>query len=299
MKSNIVRTIWAVTLTVAAQSWAAPATFTVNPDLSVVAVSATAASFALSEQAPGSLGSKLGGTLVLDQAGDFIQFTGGSQLIVYTNGNWEPGLGGVAGTAPACFGGKVSSFLANAKAALRNAQLDATSPPLKLTSGSFDSSTLVFGFLPAAKTAFDYSVSALFGNPKTGSATLTGLSTNHVTASATLTTAAGVQTLTIPVDATFIMGLLADGDSTVDIKGKIVATRAASTPVAFSIGQVGVKGQTVTLQWKADPGQKFTILGSGDLKTWNSRATDVTSTTGDYSWSGATAGNTEFLRLTQ
>ena len=298
MKSNFVRTIWAAALAMTTPSWAAPATFTVNPDLSVVSVSAIAASFALSEQGPGSLGSKLGGTLVLDQAGDFLQFTGGSQLIVYTNGTWEPGVGGVAGTAPACFAGKVSSFLANAKAALRNAQLDATSPPIKLTSGSFDSSTLVFGFLPAAKTAFDYSVSSLFSS-KTGSATLTGLSTNHVTASATLTTAAGVQTLTIPIDATFIMGLLVDGDSTVDIKGKIVATRAASTPVAFSIGQVGVKGQTVTLQWKADPGLKFTILGSGDLKTWNSRATDVTSATGDYSWSGATAGNTEFLRLTQ
>ena len=282
----------------ATQSWAAPVTFTVNPDLSTVAVSATAASFALSEQAPGSLATKLGGTLVLDQAGDFIQFTGGSQLIAYTNGNWEPGLGGAAGTAPACFGGKVSSFLGTAKAALRNAQLDATSSPLKVASGSFDSSTLVFGFLPAAKTAFDYSISSLFSS-KTGSETLTGLSTNHVTASASLTTAAGVQTLTIPVDATFIMGLLVDGDSTVDIKGQIVATRAASTPVAFSVGQVGVKSQTVTLQWNADPGQKFQILGSGDLKTWNSRAVDVTSTTSSYSWSGATAGTTEFLRLAQ
>ena len=292
------RTLGAMALAMATPSWAAPATFTVNPDLSTIAVSANAASFALSEQAPGSLATKLGGTVMIDQVGDYLQFTGGSQLIAYTNGNWEPGLGGASGTAPACFGGKVSGFLGTAKAALRNAQLDATSPPLKLASGSFDSSTLVFSFLPAAKTAFDYTISS-FLSSKTGSETLTGLSTNHVTAQATLTTAAGVQTLTIPIDATFIMGLVVEGDSTVDIKGQIVATRTASTPVTFSVGQIAVKGQTITLQWNSDPGQKFKILGSSDLKTWNSRAVDVTSATSAYSWSGATAGTVEFLRLAQ
>lgn len=274
---------------------ASPDVFTLDTNQSSITLSGTVTGFSISEQAVGSLTTKIGGTILLVQSGGFLQFPGGSQLILYTNGNWQPGAGGAAGvSAPGNFGGKASLVFLTAYAALRNGQLDLSSPALTLTGGNFNSSSLVFSFLTNAATVFDYNVPLA----SSGSVALTSLSTNNITTNSTLTTANGVETLTIPINTKFLMKLVTEGDSILNIQGQIVATRAASAP-ALSIGQITVSGPTVTLNWTAATGQAFNVLSTSDFKKWDSRATAITSTTGNYTWSGNTNGAAEYFRLSK
>ncbi len=272
---------------------AATDTFVVNPDLSSLSLSGTVAGQSAKEQASGSMTTQVGGKITIEQAGSFLQFPGGSQLILYTNGTWQPALGGGSGSAPGNFGGKASLLFLTAYAALRNTQFDVTSPALSLTSDTFDSGSLSFGFLTNSGAVFDYNVGT-FGS---GSVVLTGLSTNNVTTKSSLSTTGGVQTLTIPIDTKFYMKLLVEGDTVLNIKGQIVATRTVQAPV--QIGQITVAGQTITLKWSAAAGQKFIVRSSSDLKIWATREANLTSVDGNYSWSGAVSGTAEFFQLAQ
>ena len=123
----------------------------------------------------------MGGTIRATLNGLNLQFPGQSVIAAQTNGSWQPLHDGSAGSAPADFGGKANLLgLASGLAALRNIQLDVFAAPIPVNGGTFDSSSLTFGFFTNALSSLDYNVSGLLS--KSGSLPLTGYATNKVTA---------------------------------------------------------------------------------------------------------------------
>jgi hypothetical protein len=93
--------------------------------------------------------------------------------------------------------------------------------------------------------------------------------------------------LTIPIDATFVLSLVSENDSTLRLVGKLVAINTGETPL--EVGSIKLENQTITLQWESAAGQQFQIQSSTDLGAWQPEGT-VTSATGTYSWSGTVNG---------
>ena len=101
--------------------------------------------------------------------------------------------------------------------------------------------------------------------------------------------------LFIPVNATNITSLNSPNDTTMVLKGQVVATAPASAwPLVVNIG---VAPGQVTLTWSSVTGQVFTVLASPDLHNWttNSGATAVNSNT--TTWTASQSGNTRFYRV--
>lgn len=209
------------------------AEFQVDPDRSPIAVSGNLSSFPVREQAPGSLSSKLAGMLSVDVEASRLTFLEGPFVRVLENGSWEPKPDGEAGEAPACFGGRVSILIASALAAGRDMEFTLASSALELADGAFDAGALQFAFPIGGKAAFDYRVTGALTD--SARVPLEGTATNASTLPGTLVTEGTVQTLTIPLDATYVFSLLAENDAEVRIEGTLVATRTlTATPPTFA-----------------------------------------------------------------
>jgi len=201
------------------------AVFNIDPSRSSISLSGKVLGYAIQEQRSGSLTTKFEGTINADVTEVSVAFTGSSIISGQNSGTWEPKAKGEPGSDLANFGAKASAgFLGSALAAVRNSQLDLTSPALTIANGQFNSGSLLFAFLPNSTAALDYSLSGLL--PQKGSLALAGLATNRVTAQATLTTSGDTQTLTIPLTADFYFKLLSANDTTLTLTGQIVATRS-------------------------------------------------------------------------
>lgn len=274
-----------------------PVVFTLDPTRSVITLSGAALGNPFAPQADGSLTTSFGGTVNAEVTASSIAFSGGSRIDAATSGDWEPLPGGAAGRAPADYGAQVSVLFGVARAALRNLVLDATSAVLPLSDGRFDSSGVAFGFPEGSSAALDFNVSGLLGT--SGSQPLEGFATNKVSSGATLVTAGGVRTLTLPVEAEYFFALLSPQDVNVTLTGQLVATAGAAAPWVFDARSIRVIDGMVTLTWQAAPGQVFRVESTLNLQSWTTRAAGVTSATSDYTWSGPVAGNPEFFRLAQ
>jgi hypothetical protein len=267
--------------------------FTIDSSRSSVTISGSLLGNTAVEQAPGSLTTTYAGTLVTALGAGTIQFTGQSVIQARTNGVWQPKADGSDGSEPANYGTQASSVLGTGKAALRSVQFDAVSPVINVVGGQFDASSLVFSFPTNVTSTLAYRVTGFIGT--SGAKTLTGYATNKVGAVATLATVGSQQTLTIPLDATFVFTLVSSGDTIVNVKGQLVATRGATAPL--TIGSIKVQAKTVTLQWQDAPGQQFQVRSSTNLNTWQTNASNVTSSTGTYTWSGAATAVRQFFRI--
>ncbi len=211
----------------------APETFTIDPARSSITLSGNVAGATLLEQAAGSLTTPFSGSLQMDVTPTGVQFTGGSSVVPVEAHNWEPGRSGVAGSAPASYGAKASLviiiFPATAMAATRRLVFDLTSDAaIPRTGDTFNSDRLVFRFVDTANSVLDYKVSGAVSSA--ASKVLSGLSTNKVSSMASLSSAGGVETLTIPVSATYHFTLLSNNDTQLTFQGRIVATRAGGVP---------------------------------------------------------------------
>jgi hypothetical protein len=203
--------------------------------------------------------------------------------------------GGAAGSATADYGGTASAgFLGQAKAALRNLQLDVTSAALPLSSGQFDSASLIFGFPPNSSGSADYSLVSLLGT-EAGSWPLEGLSTNRITTGATLTEVGGVQTLTVPVDTSMYFELLSPNDTTLTLKGQWVATRSSGEPPLLITIQISATG--IVLRWPGSTAQPYTVQASGDLSDWQNAEGTTTVDGGTVTWTASIGGNNRFFRV--
>lgn len=275
---------------------AAPVVFTVDPLQSSITISGMVVGSTMNEQAAGSLTTKYGGTINAEIIDSTIQFTGGTVISAQNGGDYQPQANGVAGSAPANYGGAVDIIIASGKAAIRNIQLDLLSAPTSVTDGKFNSDGLVFQFLPNSPASFDYLISGFFFS-EAGSEPLAGYSTNHITEQASLVIADATQTLTIPISADVAFGVITEGDSSLSLKGKLVATSAVAPPPIFYITSAAISGGILTLKWQSIPGQQYQILVSPDLKNWAVRAANVMAESDITSWSTPSTNTVEFFRI--
>jgi len=248
-------------------------TFALDATNSSLSISGTLGSAAFQQQGSGSLITKISGTIKADVTSSNITFVGGSAIAALNSGNWQPGLGGVAGSAPANYGLKVNVYIfITAMAAVRNALLDMTSSALTVTGGVFSSKQLQFNFPPASTTVLDYNAGSL----ASGSEPLSNTFTNTVNTNATLIVQGAQLVLTIPVD---ISGTktIAPGNVNYRLQGQLVA-RAPVSVVPLQINAFHVSSGQITFTIATTPGQSFTILGSTNLTYWATNVDQFTAT---------------------
>lgn len=267
--------------------------FTIDANQSSVTISGSILTYTLNQQGPGSLTTTYEGTLQAALATGTIQFTGQSLIQAQTNGTWQPKADGSSGSEPADYAATANAGIATAMAALRSIEFDATSPVINVANGQFDASSLMFSFPTNAASTLAYNISGFI--TKSGAVPLSGYATNKVTTQASLAAAGNQQTLTIPVDATFLFSLTSPNDTTVALKGQLVATHATTPPL--TIQSINVQAQTVTLQWQSAPGQQFQVLSSTNFNTWRTNAANVTLTTDTYTWSGPATAPEQFFQI--
>jgi hypothetical protein len=246
--------------------------FTLDATNSSLGISGSLAGVAFQQQGPGSLTTKYSGMIKADVTSSNITFVGGSAIVGLNSTTNEPGVGGVAGSAPANYGVKVTILIFfPAKAAVRNALLDVTSSALTMTGGVFSSKGLQFDFPPTSTTVLDYNAGSL----GSGSSSLTGIFTNTVSANATLIVQGTTLVLTIPVD---ISGTktIASGDVNYRFRGQLVARAPVSVPLQINAFQVSPGHLTFTIA--TTPGQSYTILGSANLADWATIVDQFTAT---------------------
>ena len=197
--------------------------FTLDPDRSTVGLAGKLLGFDLQEQGAGSLSTKYDGTIAADLTGSTITFLGTGKVVARESGTWKPNAGGVDGSAPANYAGKASTFFASAEAAVRHLEFSATSVSIPLANGTFDSAAILFQFPLTSPAVLDYRVSGLLA--QADQVALAGYATNRVATQSTLTTSGDTQTLTIPVEAVYLLTLVAPNDVSITLTGQLVATR--------------------------------------------------------------------------
>jgi hypothetical protein len=268
--------------------------FTINPAQSSLTISGSILEYGFAQQGAGSLTTAYNGTIRATQSGGTIQFTGQSVITAQTNGSWQPLAGGGSGNAPADYGAQISiPFVGTGYAALRSILLDVTSPPIPVSSGQFSASSLTFLFPTNATSAIDYHSAV-----GSGTKVATGNATNNVATLATLTTAGSTQTLTLDINAQFTFTLVSANDTIVNLAGQFVATRNVA-PTQVVLQSPAVTNHVVTLTWQSSSGQFFQVLTSTNLTAWQTNASNVTSATTNYTWTGTNPAPDGFYRLAQ
>lgn len=281
---------------VISKTQAAPTVFVLDDSQSQVTLSGTVAGTAFTAQGPGSLTTHYNGHINADISGSTIQFPGGSVLNALTNGVWQPAVGGSVGTGPADYGAVASVnlgiFSANVYGAARNIVLDLASPMLSVTGGSFDGSSLVFGFATNTAT-LDYN----YGSGST--IALTGYSTNTVANGATLSTNNGVLKLAIQIDTQFTFSLLSSDDSTLHLTGQLVATNATAVAAAPVFQSVAVSNQSLVMTVQNATAQSQ-LMVSTNLTNWMpATGTTTTNSSGSVIFTAPMSGPKGFFRVQQ
>jgi hypothetical protein len=272
-------------------SWAQ--TFIINSNASALSISGTSVGAAINQQGAGSLTTKYFGTVNTILGNNTIEFPGSSLVIAHTNGNWTPKADASAGTEAANYGALVTPLFTTANAALRQVKFDASSAVTNIVGGQFDTHNLVFQFPTDGSSKMAYRVTGLLNT--NGVASMSGYATNNPSSPGTLGTTGNVQTLTIPVNATFLLTLLSANDTTVLVNGKIVATRPVeTTPFIQSFKYTN---QTVTLLWSNAPNLAYQVQSATNLSPWRTNAAGITSSSGSYSWSGSATNPSAVYRL--
>ena len=242
--------------------------FEIDPVRTQVTLSGTAAGLAVREQGVGSLTTGFEGYVRAELDGSTIRFLGGSIIDALTNGNWSPLAMGAEGVEPGDFGALASGGFISGTAALRDVVLDLVSDPVEIQpDNTFNADDLLFVFPEGTPSAFDYRVSVFF-TTDAGRNPLVGYATNRVANVGSVTTEAGVQTLTIPIEASIVFELLNPDDSTLTIQGQLVATRSAVGPPQLVITGTRLFQGDLLFEWSAAPGDQFRIESSSDLNAW-------------------------------
>jgi hypothetical protein len=76
-----------------------------------------------------------------------------------------------------------------------------------------------------------------------------------------------------------------------------VATRSTTAPLV--IQTLTVTNQAVTLKWQSLAGQFYQVLSSSTLQTWQTNASNITSASTNYTWTGTNPASKGFYRLAQ
>jgi hypothetical protein len=232
------RNTWALALTAGSvvvglhSARAQTATFQIDPAASSLTVSGTALGAPIQPQDPGSLTTTYRGPLFVQLTPDTIHLPGGSAVAANNNGSWQPLPGGMPGSAPANYGGRVVILFTNSFAAVRDAVFDGTTPAPFALEGSGNTRAFSSGIdFTATSGQIDYN-SPLAGsgsNPIAGST-----ATNQAGTAASLHVSAGSAgfasaALTLPVSFSITTELGTFGQGVFNFNGSTTA-RASARP---------------------------------------------------------------------
>jgi hypothetical protein len=266
------------------------ATLTVDPAQSKITLAGTAAGYQLREQGPGSLTTTIGGTIDVNATGTEIQIISAG-LDPNVNGNWAPGRNNDA-ASPADLAGSAPTLFGTVSGALRDLLVTASSGPKPLAAdGSFDAGAIVFAFPPNSSSVFEYDS---FATGK-GSKVLSSVGTNQTATAGTW--AAGTQTLTIALNATFYFTLLVENDTQLTLTGEIVAKPAG--PAGPMLGGFQIVDGKV--QFSLSGGSESSgIESSTNLVQWTAvQATATSGQNGNRDFSLPASGPMTFYRAKQ
>lgn len=200
--------------------------FRITPTATSLALQGSTGTGVWQEQGPGSLTATFQGWLVVDIQPSSLQIVSGSGLVAYQTNSWQPGPLGSVTSTPAAYGAQTvvgSGITANnMTVALRNLAFEVRSPPVTTDNGPIDASEAGFTISDPSST-LDYRANGLV--VLRGNRALDGLNATNAGGAMTLSIAAEVQTLTIPVDISFTTQVLAPDDTTLHFIGTLVAWR--------------------------------------------------------------------------
>lgn len=277
-------------------------TFTLVQSQSSLFITGDVGGAGITPQGSGSLTTSYTGTIEVDLTDPVITFLGGSLIAGANSGTWQPGLGGVAGSAPANYGANVNGGLFTAVAAVRNSLFDVSSGGSTITAGAFPATDLTFFFAASSTTVIDYRYTVILSSPVGGSTPLTGTFPNANPNSATLIVQGAEYVLTIPVDISGVQPTTV-GDINYRLRGKLVAKAPAPvTPVPLKITSFDLSGTAATMSIDTTPGQHFTILGTTNFSNWitnDAFTASVTNTTRNFSVPAPAARPWQYFHVRQ
>jgi hypothetical protein len=240
-------------------------------------------------QGTGSLTTNYSGTIKTDLIASGISFLSGSTIDANTNGSWKPLADGSDGSAAADYGGKATFLLfVTVNFAGRNLVAGLTSDILLVDgSGHFDLSTTTVAF-SSGDLAYRSSTGTPVGFASIAgkSDTLSGTGTLSSLVQGTQTT----ETLSLPVDSTFV--LQPDTMTTVNLTltGQLVATSTFATPLPGDYNQNGVVDAADYVVWRKQSGSDTSLpnddtpgVGSDDFTRWRAHFGQANSGSGSGS----------------
>jgi hypothetical protein len=242
------------------------------------------------EQILGALRTTLTGQIQVNESDAGLQFANGSSIVAQINGSWFPATGGAPTSAPGEYGGITTTIAGKVWVAVRNLNLNVTSPALPLLNTQFDSSGLTFGVEPSCNASFDFNA----GHLGASTISLSGPLTNEVVQGGVLTQVGNVQKLVIPISTHVTLSTLLQGDTVVQLSGQLVATHT-NLP---AINSISIQDQTVVLQASGNSSAS-SVEVSSDLKQWDTLPAAKSVTTGGTTFSFAVSGSARFYRLVQ
>jgi hypothetical protein len=200
--------------------------FQIDPSATSLVLQGSTGTGIWQEQGPGSLAATFQGWLVVDLQASTMQIVFGSGIMADQTNSWQPPPLGSVTPTPSSYGAKTvigSGITANnVTVALRNLAFEVLSPQLTTDSGPIDGSSVSLTVLDHNST-MDYQANGLV--ILRGSRALGGLNATNAGGTMTLSIAAEVQTLTIPIDVSFTSRVLATNDTTLHFTGNLVAWR--------------------------------------------------------------------------
>ncbi|HEX5471535.1 MAG TPA: hypothetical protein VFW73_06595 [Lacipirellulaceae bacterium] len=226
------------------------------------------------------------GSIKTDRQANSIQFLSGSTIDANSNGDWKPLADGSDGSATADYGGKATFLLfVTVNFAGRNLVAGLTSGALTINgSGQFDLSTTDVAF---ASGALSYRGP---GGDPVGSASIAGedaLMSGTGVLSSLVQGAQTTETLTLPVDSTFV--LQPDSSTTINLTltGQLVASSTFATPLAGDYNNNGVVDAGDYVLWRKKFGSGTSLpnddtagVGLDDYARWRSHFGDSLSASG-------------------
>ncbi|HVU07004.1 MAG TPA: hypothetical protein VHG89_00505 [Verrucomicrobiae bacterium] len=289
--------------------------FTLDPARSFLVITGNLAGVTFAAQGTGALSNTFSGTLDVElvySSTPTIQLFGGTNIIANVNGNWQPQLGGAAGTAPGNYGVVAHSvpvgltIPGDVYATLRNAFFDLESVPLPITGDNFNCAG---SYLALSEFDFDYIVytnNQPYVHGEFTKYVIPGGQTYfpnfpNLTGSLTFDAGSGIQTLVVPINVELPYTLLQDEDSAVTFVGQIVATRnlyaVSGAPV---INSIAVSGQNIVLT-TINTSMQSKLLVSTDLINWSAvaNATITSGNTGTIIFTVPVSGPKAFYRVQQ
>lgn len=262
--------------------------FTIDPSQSRITLSGTVEGLVFSAQQLGSLTTTYTGNLNATDSGSTIQFTGSSTIAAITNGIWQPGMGGAAGSAPADYGAQVSlPLLGTGYGAGRNIVLDMTSPLLILNGTNFDSSQLVISLVTNSSPVLDYHTALT-----SGAIPVYGRATNSNAAGSFISASGGLTRLVIKISAT----LSVTNNSTLTLTGEIVATNSLLASVPPVITSIVATHQDLVLTVSNATTQSL-LLSSTNLTTWSPDDAAMSTNDGSIIFTTPISGSHKFFRV--